>query len=70
MFSIILLLLGWAPGFYFQKENQDKEISGYPEKDPLINLHHALHEATLKYFWVVTGLILLQILMGLLPSLV
>ncbi|HPI70893.1 MAG TPA: nitric-oxide reductase large subunit, partial [Tenuifilaceae bacterium] len=66
MFSIILLLLGIGLlGFYYAK-NQDKEISEvYPEKDPLINLQATPSmKATLKYFWVVTGLILLQILMG------
>lgn len=66
MFSIILLLLGVGLlGFYYAK-NQDKEISEvYPEKDPLINLQATPSmKATLKYFWVVTGLILLQILMG------
>jgi len=66
MFSIILLLLEIGLlGFYYAK-NQDKEISEvYPEKDPLINLQATPSmKATLKYFWVVTGLILLQILMG------
>ena len=41
----------------------------YPEKDPLLGLTPTPSmKATLKYFWVVMGLILLQIVMGIITA--
>jgi len=71
MFSIVMLLLGVGLlGFYYAK-NQDKELSDevYPEKDPLINLKATPSmKATLKYFWIVTGLLALQVVMGIITA--
>lgn len=71
MFSIILLLLGIGLlGFYFAK-TQDKELDShyYPENDPLINLQATPSmKATLKYFWVVVGLLGVQVLLGVITA--
>jgi len=71
LFSIILLLLGIGLlGLYYAK-NQDNEPdhSYYPEQDPLLNLIPTPSmKATLKYFWIVTGLILLQVGAGVITA--
>lgn len=71
LISIVMLLLGIGLlGFYYAK-NQDKDVIGltYPEKDPLLNLQATPSmKATLKYFWIVTGLILLQVVTGIITA--
>lgn len=71
MFSIVVLLLGIGLlGFYYAK-NQDVEIGleQYPENDPLLNLQATPSmKATLKYFWIVAGLIVLQVLTGIVTA--
>ena len=71
MFSIVMLLLGigWL-GFYYAKTQDDStHTEQYPEKDPLINLQATPSmKATLKYFWIVTGLILLQVVTGIITA--
>ena len=71
MFSIVVLLLGIGLlGFYYAK-NQDSEtgVEKYPENDPLINLQATPSmKATLKYFWIVAGLILLQVITGIVTA--
>ncbi len=70
MFSIVMLLLGVGLlGLYYAK-NQDKEAGeSYPQNDPLINLKATPSmKATLKYFWIVTGLILLQVITGIITA--
>ena len=71
MFSIVMLLLGIGLlGFYYAK-NQDNEtgVEKYPENDPLINLQATPSmKATLKYFWIVTGLILIQVITGIVTA--
>jgi len=71
MFSIVMLLLGIGLlGFYYAK-NQDNEtgVEKYPENDPLINLQATPSmKATLKYFWIVAGLILLQVVTGIVTA--
>jgi nitric oxide reductase subunit B len=67
MFSIVMLLLGVGLlGFYYAKtKDMETDLEQYPEKDPLINLKSTPSmKATLKYFWVVTGLIAIQVLFG------
>ncbi|MBD3275322.1 MAG: nitric-oxide reductase large subunit [Candidatus Marinimicrobia bacterium] len=67
-FSVILLLAGvGALGFYYALKREDEEVEpeNLPEKDPLLGLESTPSmKATLKYFWVVTLLILVQVLMG------
>ncbi len=70
MFSIVMLLLGIGLlGFYYAK-NDDKDPGiSYPESDPLINLQATPSmKATLKYFWIVSGLILIQVIMGIVTA--
>ncbi len=69
--SIIMLLIGIGLlAFYharFKSEELDK--SKLPENDPLIGLHPTPSmKATLKYFWVVTALILVQIVAGVITA--
>jgi nitric oxide reductase subunit B len=71
MFSIVMLLLGVGLLGLYNARNQDKELSEdiYPEKDPLINLKATPSmKATLKYFWIVSGLLLLQVVMGIITA--
>jgi len=71
MFSIVMLLLGVGLLSFYYARNQDKEAGSevYPEKDSLINLQATSSmKATLKYFWIVTGLILLQVVMGIITA--
>jgi len=71
MFSIVMLLLGIGLlGFYYAR-NQDKTPAHdhYPDKDPLINLQPTPSmAATLKYFWIVTALIVVQVLTGVITA--
>ncbi len=70
MFSIVMLLLGIGLlGFYYAKNDDKDHGTSYPESDPLINLQATPSmKATLKYFWVVTGLIVLQVIMGIVTA--
>jgi nitric oxide reductase subunit B len=70
-FSIVMLLLGVGLlGFYYAKtKDKETDVEPYPEKDPLINLKATPSmKATLKYFWVVSGLILLQVIAGVITA--
>ncbi|MCP4901127.1 MAG: nitric-oxide reductase large subunit [bacterium] len=66
-FSVILLiagigLLGW---WYASHREEDLAPSEFPENDPLLGLNPTPSmRATLKYFWVVTALILVQVILG------
>ena len=71
MFSIIMLLLGIGLlGFYYARnKDKDTDVEKYPEKDPLIDLKATPSmKATLKYFWIVSGLILLQVIVGIITA--
>ncbi len=66
-FSVILLIAGiGALGFYYASNRKEDEMeSVLPDKDPLLGLNPTPSmTATLKYFWVVSALILLQVLLG------
>ena len=66
-FSVIMLiagigLMGWYYASRKEEGLQDHEITG---KDPLLGgIFTPSMKATLKYFWVVTALIIVQVLMG------
>ena len=70
--SFVMLLAGvGALAWYFavqrRKEPHIEEV--YPEKDPLLALSATPSmKATLKYFWVVTALFVVQIAFGVLYS--
>lgn len=66
-FSIIMLLVGVGLLAYYHARNKSGEIDMglLPKNDPLAGLNPTPSmKATLKYFWVVTALILVQILTG------
>jgi nitric oxide reductase subunit B len=70
-FSVILLLagIGLLASYYASNRKGETEQEQYPEKDPLLGLTPSPSmKATLKYFWVVMGLILLQIVMGVITA--
>ena len=70
MFSIVMLLLGIGLlGFYYAKNDDKDPGTSYPESDPLINLQATPSmKATLKYFWIVSGLLVLQVVMGIVTA--
>lgn len=66
-FSVILLLAGIAVlAFYYATQREDEVHSeDLPQRDPLLGLQPTPSmRATLKYFWIVTALMVVQILMG------
>lgn len=70
-FSVILLLAGIGGMVYYHASHKEDEIdpSALPKKDPLLNLVPTPSmKATLKYFWIVTALILLQVVLGIVTA--
>lgn len=66
-FSIIVLLTGIGLLAYYYASHQEEEtdFNNLPQKDPLLGLTPTPSmQATLKYFWVVTALIVVQVLLG------
>lgn len=65
-FSVIILLLGIGIlAFYNAKTNEGEHEETVPETDPLMNSSSTPSmRATLKYFWVVSALMLVQVLLG------
>ncbi|MFV8258867.1 nitric-oxide reductase large subunit [Bdellovibrio bacteriovorus] len=66
-FSVIILLAGvGALGLYYAAQrDEDPGVASLPEKDPLLGLNPTPSmSATLKYFWVVTALIVVQVILG------
>lgn len=70
--SVIMLIAGaGALIWYFavQRHNEDAHPIELPDKDPLLSIKQTPSmKATLKYFWVVGGLLGLQILLGALTA--
>ena len=68
--SIILLLAGIGAMVWYhasQSENSLPQI--VPQTDPLFNIEHTpSQKATLKYFFVVTALLLVQIIVGIITA--
>ncbi|WP_207532384.1 nitric-oxide reductase large subunit [Desertivirga arenae] len=65
-FSVIMLLLGIGLLVFYNAKNHEEEVSDeIPGEDPLLNINATPSmKATLKYFWIVTALILVQVIMG------
>lgn len=65
-FSVIMLLLGIGIlAFYNAKTNEAEHEEDVPETDPLMNSSSTPSmRATLKYFWIVSALMLVQVLLG------
>ena len=68
--SIIMLLAGiCAMVWWYAAENKQEPTYAVPATDPLGDWHATPSQrATLKYFWVVSGLIVVQILMGIVTT--
>jgi nitric oxide reductase subunit B len=69
--SIIMLLIGVGLLAYYHARFKSEELdkSKLPINDPLIGLNSTPSmKATLKYFWIVTALILVQILAGVITA--
>ena len=70
-FSVIVLLagIGLLAWYYATRRKEDDEEADVPEVNPLSGVKQTPSmKATLKYFWVVTALILVQIIMGVITA--
>jgi nitric oxide reductase subunit B len=70
-FSVIMLLIGIGLLAYYNARNRKDvpDMSLLPQNDPLSGLDPTPSmKATLKYFWIVVGLILIQILFGVITA--
>lgn len=70
-FSVIMLILGIGLlGFYYARnKDEDALVVSLPSNDPLSGTKPTPSmSATLKYFWVVCGLIVVQIIMGIVTA--
>ena len=66
-FSVVMLLIGIGLlSYHYAKSKTDEKDSTFlPKKDPLLGLEAtASMKATLKFFWVVSAMILAQVLFG------
>lgn len=71
-FSVIMLLVGVALLAFHYARGSSEELPHaefIPEKDPLLGqVATPSMRATLKYFWVVCGLLLIQVLLGVITA--
>lgn len=70
-FSVIMLLagIGLMSWYFATRREEGLPAHEIPEKDPLLGgTMFPSMKATLKYFWIVTALILVQILMGVITA--
>ncbi len=70
-FSVILLLagIGGLAAYYAANRNDAFDPNEFPDSDPLLGLKPTPSmNATLKYFWIVMFLILMQIVMGVITA--
>lgn len=66
-FSVIILLagVGILAFYYASHSSEEIETSSLPEKDPLLGLNASPSmKATLKYFWIVAALMVVQVILG------
>lgn len=66
-FSVIILLFGIGLLVFHHATNKEEEIDQehLPKRDPLLGIAATPSmKATLKYFWIVTALIVIQVLIG------
>ncbi|MBE7172913.1 MAG: nitric-oxide reductase large subunit [Williamsia sp.] len=70
-FSVIILLLGIGLLVFYHASNKEEEIeeATLPKRDPLLGIAATPSmNATLKYFWIVTILIVVQVTMGVITA--
>ena len=68
-FSVIMLLIGIGLLVWFYASTKHEDAPEVLQKDPFYGqISTPSMKATLKYFWVVTGLILVQVIMGIITA--
>ena len=68
-FSVIILLAGIGLLAWYQATRKEETLDFIPDKNPTLGtIMTPSMKATLKYFWIVTALILVQILMGVITA--
>ncbi|HEY3388187.1 MAG TPA: nitric-oxide reductase large subunit, partial [Prolixibacteraceae bacterium] len=64
-FSVMMLLAGIGLMVWYYARLRDEKEDEFPKKHPLLlSTQTASQKATLKYFWIVTLLLLVQVIMG------
>lgn len=68
--SIIMLLAGiGGMAWFYASQEREKPHGEIPKNDPLLgNILFPSQKSVIKYFWVVSGLLLLQIVMGVITA--
>jgi nitric oxide reductase subunit B len=68
-FSVIILIAGIGLMVWYYARRRDEPADSVPLKFPLLNeAQTPSQRATLKYFWVVSALLLVQVLMGVITA--
>ena len=68
-FSVMMLLAGIGLLVYYYASRKEEGVLELPHKDPLTGLNITPSmKATLKYFWIVSGLILVQVIFGVITA--
>ncbi len=70
-FSVIVLLAGVGLLAYYYAANKEEEVApeDMPKNDPLLGLKPTPSmKATLKYFWIVTALVFVQVMLGIVTA--
>lgn len=68
-FSVIMLLAGIGLMVWFYARKRDESTESFPINFPLKNeVQTPSQKATLKYFWIVSALLLVQVIMGIVTA--
>ncbi|HEY5592819.1 MAG TPA: cbb3-type cytochrome c oxidase subunit I, partial [Paludibacter sp.] len=68
-FSVMMLLAGIGLMVWYYARKRDEKDDEFPLKHPLLmTTQSASQKATLKYFWIVTLLLLVQVVMGVITA--
>ena len=68
-FSVIILLAGIGIMVWYYARKRDEETEVFPKINPQLKATHTPSQrATLKYFWIVSILLLVQIIMGVITA--
>jgi len=68
-FSVIMLLAGIGLMVWFYARKRDESLESFPINFPLKNeVQTPSQKATLKYFWIVSALLLVQVIMGIVTA--
>jgi len=68
-FSVIILLAGIGIMVWYYARKRDEEAEVFPKINPQLKATHTPSQrATLKYFWIVSALLLVQVIMGVITA--